>query len=162
MAPLLLTVLLTLATGTSAATQVTWASVAFVNHGEKIPFLNQGSNNLTPLGANQLLSAGSDFRDRYVSPPVNASQLTVKTPINGLNVNDIENTQLYVASQNDEWVSASAMAFMQGLYPPRSSGTLTLDGESIMGNGSLIQYPLDGYQYPNIETLGSLDFNSVW
>jgi hypothetical protein len=162
MTPLFLTALLTLATGGSAATQVTWASVIFVNHGEKIPYLNRGPYNLTPLGANQLLEAGSVVRDRYLSPPVNGSQLTEGFPINGLNVNDIENTQLYIASQNDEYVSSSAMAFMQGLYPPRSSGTLTVDEESIMGNGSLIQYPLSGYQYPNIETLGSLDFNSIW
>jgi hypothetical protein len=162
MAPLLLTVLLALATGTSAATQVTWGSVAFVNHGEKIPYLNHGSNNLSPLGAHQLFSAGSVIRDQYLSPPVNVSRQTTGTPINGLNVNDIENTQLYIASQSDEYVSSSAMAFMQGLYPPRSSGTQTVDGESIMGNGSLLQYPLDGYQYPNIETLGPLDFNSIW
>jgi hypothetical protein len=163
MAPLLLTVLLTLTTGASAATQVTWASVAFVNHGEKIPYLSKGPYNLTPLGATQLQSAGSVFRDRYLSPPVNGSQLTIGTPINGLNVNDIENTQLYIASLNDEHISASAMAFMQGVYPPRGeSGSLSMDEESLLGNSSLVQFPLNGYQYPNIETLGSLDYNSIW
>ena len=148
-----------------ASTQVTWASTAFTYHGEKLPFLNNGPYNLTPLGAQQLLLAGSLLRARYVSPPVNGSQLTVSLPINGLNVNDIENSQMQILSTNDEYVTASAMAFMQGLYPPKNAngeGTLTVDEESIMGNGSLIQFPLGGYQYPNIESLGSLDFNSIW
>jgi hypothetical protein len=61
---------------------------------------------------------------------------------------------------DDPWISASAMAFMQALYPPQNAIVLNL--ESMLANSSLAEYPLNGYQYPNIETLSLLDFNHVW
>ena len=66
---------------------------------------------------------------------------------------------MVIMSTNDEFVTASAMAFMQGLYPPRG---VVVDDESMLGNGTLEQFPLGGYQYPNIESLSDLDFNYIW
>lgn len=163
----LLTTLLFLSTTASAATsaadqnQITWASVVFAYHGEKIPFFHQSPYNLTPLGANQLLQAGEAVRSRYISSPGNGSQ-AAEAPINGISMNKIENTQLDILSTSDEYVSASALAFMQGLYPPRSTSNAVVDEESLMGSGSLLQFPLSGYQYPNLATLSDLDFNYIW
>ncbi|KAH8684624.1 histidine acid phosphatase-like protein [Tricladium varicosporioides] len=143
-------------------TQVTWASVVYTYHGERIPFLHGGPYNLTPLGAQQALNAGQVIRDRYISAPANGTQLTTAMPINGLSVNDINNSQMEVLSLSDEYITASALAFMQGLYPQRSTSSEVVDEESILGNGSLVQFPLEGYQYPNLGTVSTLDFNYIW
>jgi len=66
--------------------------------------------------------------------------------IYGLNMNDLDNSQMDVLTTTDEYITASALAFMQGFYPPRSTATEVVDEESIMGNGTLEQYPLNGYQ----------------
>ena len=80
--------------------------------------------------------------------------------INGLSVNAIDNSQLYALSTDEEYESASALAFFQGLYPP--GGFPVIDDQGTLANGSLEGFPLGGYQYPNIRTVSSLDFNYVW
>lgn len=159
MAPTTLLTLIALwaSVAASASNQITWGTVVFTYHGEKIPYLAADGSNITPYGANQLIAAGQAIRDRYVSPPVNASR---SAPINGLNPDAIDNSQISILSTDDEFISTSAMAFMQAVYPPRSAWII--DSESILSNKSLEQFPLNGYQYPNIETVGSLDFNYIW
>ena len=98
--------------------QTTWGSVVFTYHGEKIPALNEGPYNLTPLGANQLLQAGQTIRDRFISGSSNSSQPSATSLINSLSVNEIDNSQMEILTTTDEYVTASAMAFMQGLYGP--------------------------------------------
>jgi hypothetical protein len=161
MASLILTAILALSAAVSAQTndQITWASVVFTYHGEKVPtLLSNGPLNLTPLGANQLLGAGSIIRSRYISAIGNDSEITTPAPILGISVNSIDNSQLYILSTDDEYISSSALAFMQGLYPPAT----VIDQESILGNGTVDQYPLNGYQYPNLGTVSTLDLNYVW
>ena len=162
MAPLLqLTALLGLTTTTALAqSQIVWASVAYVFYGEKVPSLTSGPYNISPLGANQMFDAGTFLRSRSVDPPENATQYTGPTAINGLATASIDNTQIYVLSTDDEFISGSATAFMQGLYPPR--GVPIIDAEDQLGNGTLIAFPLDNYQYPNIGTVSELDFNYIW
>lgn len=46
---------------------------------------------------------------------------------------------------------------MQGLYPPT-----ILEPESYLSNSTYLQYPLGGYQYPNIGTVNALDFDYIW
>lgn len=71
----------------------------------------------------------------------------------------IDNAQLEVLSSDEEEVAGSAVAFMQGLYPPMGA---VQDAESRLANGSTIVGPLGGYQYPVVEVVGELDFRSVW
>lgn len=94
---------------------VIWSSVLFTMHGESTPMITDTTYNLSPLGALQLQSAGSLVRDRYISG--NNSGATVSLPITGLSQNTIDNRQLNIVSTTDEYVSAGATAFMQGLYP---------------------------------------------
>lgn len=160
MAPSLLTALLL--GGSLAATAeslTTWAAVNFIYHGEKTPDISPSSSaySLTTIGAHQLVAAGSAIRNRYVSG--NASSITQAFPINGLNAYAIDNSQLFMLATDDEFVAASAQAFMQGLYPPVGS---TGQGNEILGNGTLEEYPLGGYQYANIGTTSSLDYNYIW
>lgn len=134
----LLTALATLSTTAFAQTeQVTWAAVTFTYHGEKTPDLHSAPYDLTPLGAQQLYNAGQIVRDRYISPPANGSELTTGSPIQDISVDVIDNSQLYILSMDDAYLSASTMAFMQGLYPPSSA--LEIDEQSILANGSLAQ-----------------------
>lgn len=142
--------------------ELVWASVVYTFHGEKTPSLTNpyGPYNLSPLGANQLLAAGSLIRSRNIAPPANGSQLTAAAVISGLSVNAIDNSQLNALSTDDEYSSSSAVAFFQGLYPPR--GYPIIDPQDTLANGSIEGFPLDGYQYPNIGTVSSLDFNYIW
>ena len=161
MALLHLTALLGLSAAAFAqSSQTTRASVVYTFHGEKTPSLISGPYNLSPLGANQSLAAGALIRQRYLSTSGNASQLTTSVPINGISTDDIDNSQLYALSTDDEFISSSAMAFFQGLYPPRDA--LEFNEENTLSDGSVISFPLDGYQYPNIQTVSSLDFNYIW
>ncbi|CAG8960851.1 hypothetical protein HYFRA_00002388 [Hymenoscyphus fraxineus] len=168
MVSLLLTTILSLsalAAAATNATQITWAAVLYTYHGEKVPLFHPTPMSLTPTGANQLYRAGESIRNRYLTPTsANAStndQVANTFPIIGLPPDNIDNTLMQVLSTNAEWVSASATAFLQGLYPPRMNVPV-VNEESVMGTGDLVQFPLEGYQYGNVETLGSLDFNRIW
>ena len=158
MAPLITAVLVALSATAFAQdnlTQVTWGAVTFAFYGEKIPSAMNAGSNLTPLGAQQMYEAGQIIRDRYLSAPSNGSQLTTAAPINGLSSSQIDNPQLSILATDDEYISTSAMAFLQGLYPP----VYGLYKQSILSDASTVQYPLDGYQYPSIATVSTLDYN---
>lgn len=158
-----LTALLALTTTALAQSEIVWGSVIYTYYGEKTPSLTSGPYNISPLGATQMLQAGSFIRSRNIDPPTNSSsssQLGVAAPINGISVQAIDNTQLYALSTDDEFISGSAMAFFQGLYPPR--GFPIIDEQDILANGTNLGFPLDGYQYPNVETVSELDFNYIW
>lgn len=60
----------------------------------------------------------------------------------------------------------SAQAFMQAFYPPYNlNSNVTaeyLDPTSVLANESYIDNPLNGYQYPLIQTFTALDPNSIF
>lgn len=136
-----------------------WGVFAYTVHGESIPTVltvSPGSKVLTEYGANQLQAAGSSFRDRYV-PTLdgNSSETAIMylTP-GSLNAEDVD-----VFSMADQYVSASAQAFMQGLYPPLGDSIIT--SSDLTSNATTDMAPLDGYQYAHIVTLGEADPSSV-
>jgi hypothetical protein len=163
MSPILLTALLALSAAVAAQesnVQITWAAVVFAHYGEKIPDATSGPYDLTPYGAKQMYNAGQIVQGRYLWPLSNATKdITSYERINGLSSTEIDNSQLYILSTDDEFVSASALAFMQALYPPVY---LSLEPDAIMSDSTLDQYPLGGYQYPNVQSVSSLDFNYLW
>lgn len=135
-----------------------WAAVAFINNGERTPAFGDMRSVLTPIGAQQMYTQGEAFRARYLDQ--NAT-----TYIQDIETGSIDNFQLDLYSQSDEWVVAGAQAFMQGLYPPAelefssSAGGDDLGHDYVSGNAT--DYPLNGYQYAKIETLNFLDQRSV-
>jgi hypothetical protein len=153
----LLIVGLATAQGT-AHNQTTWGSVVVSYHGEHTPLLSTKASSLTPLGAQQALQAGQAIRTRLVSGP--GTNITKSLPIRGISKNNIENTQLYLLAADDNHIAASAYAFLQGVYPP--VGNEANDSQNILANGSTSSFPLDGYQYPIIETISPLDLNYLW
>ncbi|TFA98741.1 hypothetical protein CCMA1212_009538 [Trichoderma ghanense] len=145
-----------------------WAVVAYINHGEKTPTLGGLESVLTPMGARQLWRQGSAFRNRYLGTANSTllSNTTENTTIQGIARDAISNNQLTVLSQTDEWVAGGAMAFLQGLYPPTENSFNSFAGgsqmaEDVVTDSDPVEYPLGGYQYPNIETLSLSDSASV-
>jgi hypothetical protein len=131
--PLLLLLSLSAFVGAENTVPITWSSIVYAYHGEKTPDMpNSTIPNLTPLGAQQLYSAGSVIRDRYLRS--NDTQLTLGLPINGLSTSAIVNSQMQILSTSDEYVVASAQAFMQGLYPPVAG---VIGGSSVSNSASI-------------------------
>lgn len=147
-----------------------WAAVAFINHGEKTPSLSELQQVLTPQGAQQMWRQGSAFRTRYLNASDELSSSSKRdavgtAPIYEMDSRIIDNVRLDVISAEDEWVVGSALAFTQALYPPNTDYYGTLAGgdelaKNLANGSSLMDYPLNGYQYPQVKTLGSLDSES--
>ena len=142
-----------------------WGAVIFTLYGDRTPFILPETFTLTPLGAQQLYGAGSTFRERYVSSSqLPFSEYTVNTVINGISEFQLDDDEVTIESTTDQYIVASAQAFMQGLYPPLqvSSNDTFVTSQSSLANGSNIIAPLDGYQYPLIYTASNNDDESVW
>lgn len=141
-----------------------WATVIFSLYGDRTPYILPQTYTLTPLGAQQLYNAGSGFRGRYVSTGPSSSPNGVSTLIDGISEFQIDSDQVTMESAADQFIVASAQAFMQGLYPPLqlASNETFITSQSSLANGSNILAPLGGYQYPQIYTTSRNDDNSIW
>ena len=149
----------TLAMAQAGGNETIWSSVIYSYHGERTPLILPVQNVLTPSGAQQLYAAGAFFRDRYVAPNANESHLAIKD----LSEDELDSTQTSVKSALDEYTVASAQAFMQGLYPPLNTSSRTLlNPMSVLANGSIVNFPLGGYQYAQIYAPSPLDPNSIY
>lgn len=154
--------------GEAVAEQVVWSSFAYILHGERTPLSTDSlSATLTTYGAQQMFAQGQFFRDRYLSGSSSSADdngnAADSFPIAGLSRRALDNSQLDIMTNTDSFNVASAMAFMQGLYPPAPGAFVENDGgrnASTLANGSLVDFPLDGYQYPNIQATSSLDERS--
>ncbi|KAI1087608.1 phosphoglycerate mutase-like protein [Rostrohypoxylon terebratum] len=149
--------------------ETVWSSFSYILYGERTPLQGQLTPSLTPLGAQQLYAQGALYRARYLSPNANLSAeenaITTNSPIQGIELQALDNSQLSVYSTTDDYVVGGALAFLQGLYPPVTRTFASDNGgenASTLANGTMIDYPLDGYQYPNILTIPVTDMSSVW
>ncbi|KAF4335266.1 acid phosphatase [Fusarium beomiforme] len=109
--------------------------------------------NFTALGADEVHSSASWYRDTYVSKDASRK-------ITGLSPESAVLSQLDVTSPVDAVLQNSALVFLQGLYPP------TKQFETL-ANGSKVEAPLSGYQYipiASVETAASdkNSENSAW
>jgi hypothetical protein len=137
-----------------------WGSVIYTRYGDRTPYVLPTPDTLTPLGARQMYSAGDRFKDRYLTPTGGDGH----TVIQNISPVQLQHDQVRILSLNQQFVAASAQAFMQGLYPPlqTSSNATFIVRQSTLANGSNILSPLDGYQYPQMDTTSFLDLDSVW
>ncbi|KAL2135614.1 hypothetical protein VTI74DRAFT_7761 [Chaetomium olivicolor] len=129
-------------------------------YGDHTPFAAPDPATLTPLGANQLYNQGSSFRDRYVRPKRHDDFVGIV----GISPKTIDNSQLHVESSTEECSSASALAFVQGLYPqfPHVHCDFEVPEAYRYPNDTIENYPLSGYQYPNLRTVSKHDPDSIW
>lgn len=139
-------------------------SVVFMRTGERTPVV-AGDSILSALGAQQMHTLGQNFRTRYVNEDGGPDGLGVQQML-GLAANMLINDQVLIQALDTPYLTASAQAFMQGLYPPYSINTTrngpTADATGILANGSAIDFPLGGYQYPNVHVVGQFDAQSVY
>lgn len=130
----------------SAQDYTVWSTVLFLRTGDRSP-LTYGniSATLTPLGAQQMQSVGSFFRDRYISSPSSNVSSGI-APLQGISTNTPQDAQMYLLALDAQYTAASAQAFMQGFYPPYSlnssaagntAGT-DLNELGFLGNGTYV------------------------
>lgn len=140
-------------------TEKVWGVFAYTVHGDSTPNVLAEAHPkfLSDYGANQLAAAGAAFRERYLSSggSINVSDSAIQY----LSATVLDSKDIDVFATTDQFVIASAQAFMQGLYPPL--GQSGLAPSDTTGNSSSDFSPLDGYQYPQIVTLGKGDPQSV-
>ncbi|KAJ5165776.1 Histidine phosphatase superfamily clade-2 [Penicillium capsulatum] len=156
---LVLTALLLQMAGFGAAQEYTervWSVFAYTTTGDSTPSVlvqHRRPAELSMFGANQLEAAGSIFRDRYITST--ATDNSGRYSIQYIMPNKLNSEYVAVFTSTEQTGIASAQAFMQGLYPPVN------DGNETLANGSSYNYPLDGYQYPRVVTLGESDPQSL-
>ncbi|KAG1729353.1 histidine phosphatase superfamily [Suillus paluster] len=95
----------------------------------------------TPLGAVESHQLGSYLRSTYLNP-------SSPSYIKGIHADLVQNDQLAVhakAGGEGTAIFDSAIAVLQGLYPPNSNNEIEL------ANGTKIVTPLGGYQYVPVE-----------
>ncbi|KAI1104194.1 phosphoglycerate mutase-like protein [Jackrogersella minutella] len=146
--------LLSLATLPLAKSETVLGVYIFHRHGDRSAKA-LAPTNLTALGADQVFQSGTYYRNKYVSS--NAS-----SPIFGLSSDIAVPTQLGVTSPADSVLQSSALAFLQGIYPPAGSNSV-----SVLANKSEVVAPLGGYQYIPVSTTASTSSsadseNSEW
>ncbi|KAJ5159939.1 uncharacterized protein N7482_006943 [Penicillium canariense] len=140
-------------------TEKVWGVFAYTIHGDSIPnvLAEARPRFLSDYGANQLAAAGAAFRERYLSSggSINVSESAIQY----ISATVLDSKDVDVFATTDQFVIASAQAFMQGLYPPL--GQPGMAPSDTTGNSSSDISPLHGYQYPQIVTLGEADPQSV-
>ncbi|RMZ68942.1 Histidine phosphatase superfamily clade-2 [Pyrenophora seminiperda CCB06] len=134
------------------------AAFAFVRTGERTPTLRNDTQRLTALGANQMYTLGQNFRTRYISGD-KPNTLGVQH-IAGMSADILNNDQVWVQTRKAPYLVSSAQAFMQGLYPPHGIANGTGHVTDILTDGTSIDYPLNGYQYANIQVASPADPDS--
>jgi hypothetical protein len=139
----------------------------FTTYGDRTPMaMKDVTPQLTPYGANQMYNAGATFRSHYI----NALSLDgnnvddLYSSIRGISQYHLNPDQITVLSRDEQYISAGASAFMQGLYPSleQLNNYTFIVGQSAMADGSNAVSPLDGYQYPRIQTVSEMDLNHIW
>ncbi|KAK6215862.1 hypothetical protein LQW54_004042 [Pestalotiopsis sp. IQ-011] len=157
MAPTINTSILTLLFTSIAsvkAAEIVWSVFAYVNHGERVP-LNElaiGDGSLTPLGAQQMFSQGTLLRNRWLSStgqPGPDGNITDFAPVANVEQLAIDNSEMAIWTSRDDYITAGAQAFMQGLYPPKTRTFAEDNGgmaAAVLANGSVVDFPLGGLE----------------
>ena len=112
-----------------------------------------------------MFNAGANFRAHYIDAlNLSDDDDDLYSSIRGISDYHLRPDQITVMSRDEQYISAGATAFMQGLYP--SLETLNnytyIVGQSSLADGSNLVSPLRGYQYPRMQTIGENDLNHIW
>ena len=130
--------LLGLSAGPVAGTEDVLGVYIFHCHGDRTAKA-QPPVSMTNLGAAQAFSSGAFYRDRYVSSEADMH-------IRNLSSDIAVHSQLSVTAPADPVLENSAIAFLQGLYPPNPELEIEADGSTVIS-------PLGGYQYIPVEAV---------
>ncbi|KAI1137006.1 histidine acid phosphatase-like protein [Hypoxylon sp. FL0543] len=141
------TLLLSLAAVPLTSAETVLGVYIFHRHGDRTAKA-LAPTDLTPLGADQVFQSGSYYRARYVASDASSR-------IYGLSDDIAVPTQLSVTSPADSVLQSSALAFLQGIYPPAGAG-----GVTVLANKTEVQAPLGGYQYVPVSTSSTASSSS--
>lgn len=103
---------------------------------------------LTALGADQVFTSSTWFRNRYIANNSSNPILHIASDIAAL-------SQLSITAPVDNVLQASANVFTQGLYPP--AGTAA---DQVLADGTSTQAPFGGYQYIPVNIVTSASSTS--
>jgi len=137
----------------SASAQETVLGVyIFSRHGDRTAKATPPTS-LTDLGYEEVFTSGTYFRNRYIAAGASHK-------IYGMNTDLVKESQITASAPVDNVLQNSALAFLQGLYPPVGE---TL-GSQTLRNGTIVHSPLNGYQLIPLQTIstGSNSENSAW
>jgi Histidine phosphatase superfamily (branch 2) len=141
-----------LAAGSASAQETVLGVYIFSRHGDRTA-KETPPTSLTDLGYEEVFTSGTYFRNRYIAAGAS-------NKIYGMNTDLVKESQITASAPVDNVLQNSALAFLQGLYPPVGE---TL-GSQTLRNGTVVQTPLNGYQLIPLQTVstGSNSENSAW
>lgn len=142
-------------------TYQTHGAFAFIRSGERTPLITGDSQVLTAVGAQQMYKLGQSLRARWIEGE-NAG-LGVQNIAN-MSTDILNNDQISVQTLDKQYLVSSAQAFMQGMYPPNAVGNSTGLGDStgLLADGTVVQAPLNGYQYATVQSFNEFAYNSIY
>ncbi|GAM85265.1 hypothetical protein ANO11243_032690 [Dothideomycetidae sp. 11243] len=139
--------------GATAAAETLFNALVFTRHGDRTAkYFNNAV--LTHLGADQVFSSGSFYRDRYIA---NGSDYQIA----GISADVVVPSQLWAAAPNSGVLYETATHFLQGLYPP----LLALDPQQAtqqLANGTQTVNPLGGYQFVLVNGEDANSPDTIW
>lgn len=137
---------LTLCVSSIAAETILGAYI-FHRHGDRTS-KSTPPTALTALGANQVDTSATWFRNRYIANGSSNPLLHISPDLAVL-------SQLSVTAPVDNVLQASANVFTQGLYPPAGN-----EANQTLADGTSTQAPLGGYQYIPVNIVTSASSTS--
>lgn len=139
--------LLSLLAVNEAVAETVLGAYIFHRHGDRTS-KSWPPTSLTALGADQVFTSASWFRNRYVASNSTSPILNLATDVASL-------SQLAITAPVDNVLQSSANVFTQGLYPPAGS-----EATQTLADGTAVQAPLDGYQYIPVNIVSSASSSS--
>ena len=134
------------------AAETTLGLYIFSRHGDRTSKATPPTL-LTDLGYSQVFSSGTWFRNQYIANG-STSQLY------GIQPDLVKQSQVNASAPLDGVLMPSCMGFLQGLYPPVGPEL----GQQTLGNGTVVQVPLNGFQIIPVATVsaGARNEDSAW
>lgn len=165
---MLMLTLTVLASASLAAAQdndayLTHGAFAFIRSGEHTPVLTGDAQVLTAVGANQMYQLGEGLRNRWIDSNGNAR--LGRQNIANISVDVIDNDQISIQTLDTQYLVSSAQAFMQGMYPPHAHDNSTTgleDSTDLLADGTVVQAPLNGYQYARVQSFNPFAYDSIY
>jgi hypothetical protein len=103
------------------------------------------------------------LRGRYIG--AGNTNTPADQQILGLSAFAIDNDEINIYTDSASYSTASAEAFFQAFYPPYSPLNITgaaVDPTLLTANQTYVEFPLNGYQYPDIQSFSQTDPNGIW
>lgn len=124
------------------AAETVLGAYIFHRHGDRTA-KTPGPTSLTALGADELFTSGTWFRNQYISANSTSQIFNVAPDIALL-------SQLAITAPADNVLQNSANVFLQGIYPPAGNAAV-----QTLADGTETQAPLSGYQYIPVNIVSS-------